>query len=397
MISPTGNNIPSTSKQLKMSIEKLMLETTFHAIPNIARTENKFVKLMWALCLAVSTSVGVYFVYNNIIEYLEFKVITNFEIIHERRSEFPTVSLCSMTGFQNDSLDDIIKECSFSADNECGENKSNAFETFYDIAYGKCFRFNSGKLKSAYTSIFNGLRYGLNINISVPINSILIININNKSSIPFSVLNRETFIAAGSKNFYSVKRLFTQNLPEPYNNCFKNVSDFSFNKTFINMILNAKRTYSQPVCIDLCLYSYYLENSQCGCNSTIENVQVLCALKADLKLKNCTIHFQNKNLEKGAQFCANYCPLECDSIDYSIDKYSFNSMNANLASVTVYYETLKYTLISQQPKILLIDLIPSIGGTIGLFVGTSFLSFIEIFELFIETFCIVTKRYHLKS
>ena len=66
MISPTGNNIPSTSKQLKMSIEKLMLETTFHAIPNIARTENKFVKLMWALCLAVSTSVGVYFVYNNI-------------------------------------------------------------------------------------------------------------------------------------------------------------------------------------------------------------------------------------------------------------------------------------------------------------------------------------------
>ena len=47
--------------------------------------------------------------------------------------------------------------------------------------------------------------------------------------------------------------------------------------------------------------------------------------------------------------------------------------------------------------LLLIDLIPSIGGTIGLFVGTSFLSFIEIFELFIETFYIITKRYHLKS
>ena len=59
-------------------------------------------------------------------------------------------------------------------------------------------------------------------------------------------------------------------------------------------------------------------------------------------------------------------------------------LKGNEIKILVYYESLKYTLISQQPKTQLLNLIPNIGGALGLFIGISFLSFIEIIELFIE-------------
>ena len=52
--------------------------------------------------------------------------------------------------------------------------------------------------------------------------------------------------------------------------------------------------------------------------------------------------------------------------------------------IRIYYEELKYTLISQQSKIELFGLISNIGGTLGLFLGFSFVSFLEIFEIFAE-------------
>ena len=59
--------------------------------------------------------------------------------------------------------------------------------------------------------------------------------------------------------------------------------------------------------------------------------------------------------------------------------------------IYVYYDDLKYTLITQQPKTLLVDLVPNIGGILGLFVGTSFLSFVEIIELIIELIYILVE------
>ena len=48
--------------------------------------------------------------------------------------------------------------------------------------------------------------------------------------------------------------------------------------------------------------------------------------------------------------------------------------------MNVFYSELKYTEIMQQPKATLVDLICGIGGILGLFVGASFLSIIELLE-----------------
>jgi hypothetical protein len=107
----------------------------------------------------------------------------------------------------------------------------------------------------------------------------------------------------------------------------------------------------------------------------------------------------------------NYCPLECDSFEYDINLYqqsllntgkisnfynnsiyygftndfkTYENVSKTFFSINVYYEDLKYTLISQQPKIELFGLISNLGGILGLFIGFSFISCLELIEILAE-------------
>ncbi len=55
-----------------------------------------------------------------------------------------------------------------------------------------------------------------------------------------------------------------------------------------------------------------------------------------------------------------------------------------MLAVNVYYTSSSYMKITESPSILIYDLAPNIGGTMGLFVGMSALSFMELIELAIE-------------
>ena len=113
--------------------------------------------------------------------------------------------------------------------------------------------------------------------------------------------------------------------------------------------------------------------------------------------------FQQKNPYKT---CSMYCPLECESFSLDI-VHEFNQIVAfnnnsikipksfrtfqSLENITksylqinVFYDDLKYTLITQQEKVLSFDLFSKIGGIFGLFIGINVLSLIEIFELVLE-------------
>ena len=58
----------------------------------------------------------------------------------------------------------------------------------------------------------------------------------------------------------------------------------------------------------------------------------------------------------------------------------------------IYYNELKYTLISEEPKTEIFNFISNIGGILGLFLGVSFLSIIEIFEIIFEIIFIFFKK-----
>lgn len=55
-----------------------------------------------------------------------------------------------------------------------------------------------------------------------------------------------------------------------------------------------------------------------------------------------------------------------------------------LVSFEVFLPSLKYTVIAQKPEYIFIDLISSLGGSMGLFFGASLLSLLEQAELLIN-------------
>ncbi len=75
--------------------------------------------------------------------------------------------------------------------------------------------------------------------------------------------------------------------------------------------------------------------------------------------------------------------------DFNFETYEY--LTKTYFSLAVYYKDLKYTLITQQPRMDLFDLISSIAGILGLFIGFSFITCLEIFELIFEVIFIYLK------
>lgn len=63
-----------------------------------------------------------------------------------------------------------------------------------------------------------------------------------------------------------------------------------------------------------------------------------------------------------------------------------------LISFEVFFTSLQTTVISQNPSTSLLDLISSLGGTLGIFLGASLLSLCEIIEFFIAASRIMAQR-----
>lgn len=82
-------------------------------------------------------------------------------------------------------------------------------------------------------------------------------------------------------------------------------------------------------------------------------------------------------------------------LDFVSNKYNMTN-STEVAQRTlelyVYFENMKYMEISEKPSMTLNGLISNIGGTIGLFLGMSVMSLIEVLELIFSMGCILAKR-----
>jgi len=149
------------------------------------------------------------------------------------------------------------------------------------------------------------------------------------------------------------------------------VRQFKKNKTIIDFISNSKNIYSQDDCHYLCSNLYALEKSGCGCRSNLNNFGKDCIRQffepVENNTKQCIAEYLKEFRSNKYARCIDYCPTACDSMSYTINPY----------------------LISNKPKTELFTIISNIGGTLGLFLGISFLSFIEIFEILFQVIYIL--------
>lgn len=405
---------------LKQTIHDLLTESTWHGFSSVFKSKLLSIRIFWIFLTLASTSLCSYFIFKNVNEYLNFEIVTSIDIIYETKAEFPAVTLCSTSGF-NQSLQSLIIMCRFNNRN-CSIDTH--FESYDDPMYSLCYRFNSIKNSSPlYT--FNGIFYGLQLHLALELKEgddygEMEILIHNSSEPPIDLFSKGYYISSGTYNYFEVERLFDSKLDEPYNDCLKDVNDFKLNKT-----------YTRKECLQFCIYLLIVEKSECNCNSDLNMVLSNCIHtwnkvfkpnSTEALIKSCSdkylTNLQNRNIYTE---CGNYCPLECDSVSYTFSIYTqdlpssgpisnnkqstnnfgnfktYDEVNRKYVGLLVYYKDLQYTHITQQAKTQFIDLISNIGGIFGLFLGISFLSFAELIEVLFYFICFLFLKFKINK
>ena len=390
--------------EISKKIKELLSVSTVYGVPNLMKSKRLFNKIFWILFMLAMSAASYYFINKEVISYLNFDVVTVVTREYEQPSPFPTVTFCSRGSlkFSNNLSHLILNKSRFGYNSEISKDPNNHFEAFMSDDYGICYRFNSGKNLSNHSIPIKNSTIGgrddcfyLNINPKYS----LIVWIHNSSTPPriqFRNNHDHAFLISNETRFFiAIARTFDKKLAEPYNHCVKDEKTFEGNKTIIDFILSTNETYSQIKCLQLCFDLNYIEKNPCNCtNTSLDRVWSDCFKQRERKnTSGCTYVYKAAFYEKTlTEKCSQYCPLECDSMHYELSSYIYPDKSRSGIGVYVSYINLKYTLITQQPKKEIIELISAVGGILGLLIGVSFVSLFEITEIFIEIIIILIKH-----
>lgn len=390
--------------QMRERLKDLLLYTSAHGVARLIRTKHTFIKILWVISMLLSASYCFYFINKLLISYLDYEVVTDSDVKYEVKSEFPAVSICNP---DMPLEDETIQKCNFNSN-----NSTSYLDSFNDPYFGRCLRFNSKgnvRSKNILSSTSSGSKYGLQLDLII--NSTnqfneLILYIHNHSFLTSTLVNKGFRISSGSIYFFSVERSFNVKLDAPYSTCLKDSTDSKLNKTLINhLIANLSSIYTYKDCFRLCRNLVVMEQSKCNCMITFDNAAA-CSKHPNQTVRDCYNKFVAEfqlSSRNSYNKCNDFCPIECDSYNllitplveplpvtgpvkntssfqYASKFRNFEEVKRSFFSIYVYYEELKYTVIKENPKTETFNLASGIGGTLGLFLGISFLSFVEIIE-----------------
>ena len=456
---PIKNYNSYITKRFKMfkKISQTLESSTIHAIPNIIRSDNLLIKFVWLICFICSSCICAWFILNTINTYFKYEVVSKIEIKYETPLDFPVVSICNLNplatneaksfakktykddypDFMNleefmiklklnntnrhlfgKNLTDVIISCEFLA-NKC--NFDEDFELYFDVSYGNCFRFNSGRnmkgekvnqKQVTNTGLWNSLDLEIYIGSSIENENLFSkkngFNIFITNSSTSSIYGEGINIMSGTSTSIVLNKYSIIKQPFPYSECTENLKSLdSYDSECYRKLIASTGTYFYDDCVRMCFQK--LISEYCGCQSAIYDYVY------NESLRKCVIE---KSKEKNDTYCLfdkwNYmaknsnvlkecnCPFECEFngyqystslaefptkyyFNYLINKtssikkkhpnISFEEMSKSIAKIQIFYDDLKYTTISQEVKVGTEDLISNIGGILGLFLGKLFTAF----------------------
>jgi hypothetical protein len=408
---------------------------------------NYRVQFIWLIILLGSTGATFYFISKSIIDYLNYDVVSQTNIISEIPTDFPTVTFCDnnqfSTKYSQQSLEYAIKNNKsfftlwLKSDEELKkfgfeynqimsctfmyENCLNDLHWYWSNEYGNCWQFNSGfNLTNQKVSLKQSSSYGPNFGLSIEIFPLfnnndyyyrsrsigMIVFIHNSTFRPSTT---KAYIEPGKMSNIEIARTFIQKSPYPFSDC---IDLDSYSSDLYDYMKNTGHySYRQEDCFELCLqknvidecqcYSLFLENLSSPVGPCLPQEKISCSLRQYLSydLSEC----KTKS-----------CPLECETVKYDLYvttqvypdvkyyKYSLNTettrnlsfgyLNESLTydlmreyslAFNVYYPFMRYTLLTESPKTSIADLFSQIGGGLGLFVSFSVFTLFEFIEIFI--------------
>lgn len=396
----------------------MIKSSTVHGLPRIWQSKNRAICFVWTICSIMCYGFFSYFTIMYIISYFKYEVYTTINLISETPTLFPTITICNYNSKTNlYKLNETILKSRFGG----ADIDLTNFETIYNAQLGQCFRFNSfndsseakrvhfsGKYEGLELELFSGLKdtkptlsagYGFRI------------FIHNKSD-NLDKINKGVDVSPGFQTSIVLDRIFYQKLSRPYDDCFIDLETTNYYMPeLIEKILSEKQSYQQETCFEYC--RMHMLNERCNCTILLDNIYECTNANFN---KSCQDEI-NHNFYSGLfKECLKYCPLECNTQEFKLrtsileyphlsrmdslknneiaksilNKYNItmDDFRKRLLSLCVYYDELKYTVYSKEPYMDFSNLMSYIGGLTGVFLGASFLTFVEVIEFLLKLFII---------
>ncbi len=241
------------------------------------------------------------------------------------------------------------------------------------------------------------------------------LTVHNASALVYAALNKGIYLSPGTDTYVDVSRTTFKKHKSKYRPCFANSEDFRkkspglaewfefFYKPF---------EYEQDFCRDLCLQLNIYNHCNCcdvfiGCPPT-----TFCSTDDALE---CSKTF-TKNFLANFKPCEDICLPKCETQSFTLlnsqsafpaneytwdmlsklpeppnyaePNYNYFFVKESILSFTVNYNSLSYTYIEEQPSFTFSQFVGNLGGQLGLCIGISLLSFVEVLEL-ISELCIL--------
>ena len=365
--------------------------------------------MLWTLLILVCFSVAFYNIDDLTKDYYNYDVISNVERVTPENYTFPAVTICansfytrsyytnnSLVREENKIYNSNLSMKSFILQKFPGFTTEQIQLEFFqlpglDFRPIQCFRFNGATneqmelVKIKGTESWKGFSvvikdyYRQNISESeffiysfgFPFYDVYITD---NSLNTYSYIE-PVFTLAKSKIHYvkTVKTEIEEKLGKPYNQCKESTND---------------ETYNQMNCIDSCIFKQVAIKYNC----------TLFTLFQTKELEECTIsnkafgevnYIYRNEFSKG---CENECPRSCETMKFSRELVSFDgltNLDSNSTKIVVSVIDFSSLKITQIPKTNGWSFVSNLGGSLGLFMGISFLNFIELFAYIIDILFII--------
>lgn len=304
----------------------------------------------------ISFGFCIFWVYKIVDEYLKFKTVTVSESVNIEGTHFPAVYVCAKN---QKHLGTINFTVSGMCENSNGKIPSINVEkipfTFKHSSFN-CLRINAEKSKVYALEAQNCLR----LKIYNGKNSYFFVTNRYENYIDnmFSRVSDRIKLEPGFHHDFTLSKTVTNKLERPYSNCSNSIANYQANN---------------------CMMKCYTEKIIERYNCTFEGYD---------QLEGYSVCGQVVDKRKEARpACLEACPLECEFTEYFVSSSKFPKDGTRVeTTVYVSFASSNYLRIKEVPLMTSESFISNVGGTLGLFLGMSFLSFIEILEFFLLIF-----------
>lgn len=109
-LSETQKSEKQGSKYILNIISSTLEDSTTHGLNPIIKREHTVIRILWIVCLIVSTAICSYMIALSITSYFDYETVTKTQKISLISTEFPAVTICNVNPFMTNASADFVEE-----------------------------------------------------------------------------------------------------------------------------------------------------------------------------------------------------------------------------------------------------------------------------------------------